>query len=265
MPTNCTRSPFSGTGVGEATRTLMSAPSPLPSAAGFGIEVIGSGEYRGAPERQSRDRRQDEKSRARRSKQRRQAARRPGKSGGVIFEELLVVSDETPHAAALNMALDEVLLRAVSVPTLRLYRWASRAVSFGYFGRWPEVLQRLAGARAGAALDGRGNGAARRGFHVQPDRAAGASARATHGGGVVPADPRGGGRGARRSPRCSRSRRRTPARLGVFRESRDQRRPDRRAESCRRRAAAHERGFAASGERATRRARRWSGRLSRSG
>ena len=57
----------------------------------------------------------------------------------MIFEELLVLRDETPHAAALNMALDEVLLRAVSVPTLRLYRWAGSAVSFGYFGRYEEV------------------------------------------------------------------------------------------------------------------------------
>ncbi len=52
------------------------------------------------------------------------------------------------------MALDEVLLSAVCEPTLRIYRWAHAAVSFGYFTRlaavapsWPEreLVRRMTG------------------------------------------------------------------------------------------------------------------------
>lgn len=52
------------------------------------------------------------------------------------------------------MAFDEVLLERVSVPTLRLYRWLTPAVSFGYFIRhaavfalWPglEPVRRMTG------------------------------------------------------------------------------------------------------------------------
>ena len=53
----------------------------------------------------------------------------------MIFEELIEVLDEEPHDGAMNMALDEVLLRGVEVVTLRIYRWKRRAISFGYFGK----------------------------------------------------------------------------------------------------------------------------------
>jgi len=58
---------------------------------------------------------------------------------GVLFDHLLEVLDPDPHSAALNMAIDEALLRAAREPMLRIYRWARPAVSFGYFGKWSEV------------------------------------------------------------------------------------------------------------------------------
>jgi len=49
-----------------------------------------------------------------------------------------------PLAGALNMALDEALLKAVAVgaskPVLRLYRWNPPAVSLGYFQRGAQVV-----------------------------------------------------------------------------------------------------------------------------
>jgi hypothetical protein len=57
----------------------------------------------------------------------------------VLFDHLLEVHDPEPHAAALNMAIDEALLRAAREPILRIYRWEQPAVSFGYFGKWAEV------------------------------------------------------------------------------------------------------------------------------
>lgn len=55
------------------------------------------------------------------------------------FEKLRLLDDPEPHGAALNMAIDEVLLRTVEAPLLRCYRWARHAVSFGYFGKVTEV------------------------------------------------------------------------------------------------------------------------------
>jgi lipoate-protein ligase A len=72
----------------------------------------------------------------------------------VLFERLIEIRDEEPHGAALNMALDEVLLSGVREPTIRIYRWERPAVSFGYFGRhalvaagWPdrEIVRRMTG------------------------------------------------------------------------------------------------------------------------
>lgn len=60
----------------------------------------------------------------------------------MIFDQVTEVLDPIPHAAALNMAIDEVLLRDAVVPLLRLYRWARPAVSFGYFGRIAEIRTR---------------------------------------------------------------------------------------------------------------------------
>ena len=58
---------------------------------------------------------------------------------------MIEVLDPEPHDAALNMAIDETLLRVASRPTLRIYRWARPAVSFGYFGKWGEALAAAAG------------------------------------------------------------------------------------------------------------------------
>ena len=58
---------------------------------------------------------------------------------GVLFDDLIAVLDTTPHDAALNMAIDETLLRTASHAMLRLYRWARPAVSFGYFGKWSDA------------------------------------------------------------------------------------------------------------------------------
>ena len=49
--------------------------------------------------------------------------------------------DDEPHDAALNMAIDETLLRTATQPTLRIYRWARPALSFGYFGKWSEAAE----------------------------------------------------------------------------------------------------------------------------
>ena len=72
----------------------------------------------------------------------------------MLFDELTEVSDPEPHDAALNMALDEVLLGRATGPVLRVYRWVRPAVSFGYFGKvagveaaWPgrEMVRRWTG------------------------------------------------------------------------------------------------------------------------
>lgn len=71
------------------------------------------------------------------------------------FARLDLVDDPAPRAAALNMALDEVLLERISgAPLLRVYRWECPAVSFGYFepvapvmSRWPchDLVRRWTG------------------------------------------------------------------------------------------------------------------------
>jgi len=54
--------------------------------------------------------------------------------------EIIFFNDTVPHAAALNMAIDEALLPVLPAPLLRVYRWAGPAVSFGYFERWLPIL-----------------------------------------------------------------------------------------------------------------------------
>jgi len=54
---------------------------------------------------------------------------------GGMFEQLDVIQAEEPLDGPMQMALDEVLLSRVTLPTLRVYRWSSRWVTFGYFQR----------------------------------------------------------------------------------------------------------------------------------
>jgi lipoyl(octanoyl) transferase len=56
-----------------------------------------------------------------------------------LFSDLTVHHDQSPHSAAMNMAVDESLLEITTVPTIRFYRWRFPALSFGYFGKFSEV------------------------------------------------------------------------------------------------------------------------------
>ena len=59
----------------------------------------------------------------------------------MLFEtlELLFEPDVPAYGAAMNMAVDEVLLAHARHPILRVYAWARPAVTFGYFDAWTEV------------------------------------------------------------------------------------------------------------------------------
>jgi lipoate-protein ligase A len=56
-----------------------------------------------------------------------------------LFATLDVFHDTSPRSAAMNMAVDEALLKDATVPSIRFYQWHSPALSFGYFGRFTEV------------------------------------------------------------------------------------------------------------------------------
>jgi lipoyl(octanoyl) transferase len=56
-----------------------------------------------------------------------------------LFGVLQVCHYVTPHSAAMNMAIDEALLKTAVVPTIRFYDWRSPALSFGYFGQFSDV------------------------------------------------------------------------------------------------------------------------------
>jgi lipoate-protein ligase A len=56
-----------------------------------------------------------------------------------LFSDLTVHHDQSPHSAAMNMAVDESLLETTTAPTIRFYRWRFPALSFGYFGKFSEV------------------------------------------------------------------------------------------------------------------------------
>lgn len=59
----------------------------------------------------------------------------------MLFSKLIQIVDSNRHSAAMNMAIDEVLLRsAVEEPMLRIYHWERPAVSFGYFGSWQDTI-----------------------------------------------------------------------------------------------------------------------------
>jgi lipoate-protein ligase A len=61
------------------------------------------------------------------------------------FETLELLLDLEPHSAAVNMAMDEIILEEISVPTLRTYRWLKPAVSFGYFEKYAAVENQHSG------------------------------------------------------------------------------------------------------------------------
>jgi lipoyl(octanoyl) transferase len=56
-----------------------------------------------------------------------------------LFANLTIYHDESPHSAAMNMAIDEALLETAVVSTIRFYHWRSPALSFGYFGKFSDV------------------------------------------------------------------------------------------------------------------------------
>ena len=56
-----------------------------------------------------------------------------------IFASLDVYHDINSRSAALNMAIDEALLKSATVPTIRFYQWDHSALSFGYFGKFEDV------------------------------------------------------------------------------------------------------------------------------
>src|SRR5437016_13723084 len=55
------------------------------------------------------------------------------------FNALHVYHDFASRSGAMNMAIDEALLEAATVPLIRFYRWNSPALSFGYFGKFADV------------------------------------------------------------------------------------------------------------------------------
>jgi lipoyl(octanoyl) transferase len=56
-----------------------------------------------------------------------------------LFTGLDIYRKAGSHSAAMNMAIDEALLEYATDPLIRLYRWQSPALSFGYFGRFADV------------------------------------------------------------------------------------------------------------------------------
>ena len=58
-----------------------------------------------------------------------------------MISRLTFIIDSEPRDGALNMAIDEVLLRTTPGPVLRTYKWARSALSFGYFRKYEEVAK----------------------------------------------------------------------------------------------------------------------------
>src|SRR5882762_6442135 len=57
-----------------------------------------------------------------------------------VFAELEVYRDINSRSGALNMAIDEALLEIATEPIIRFYRWDHPALSFGYFGKFDDVV-----------------------------------------------------------------------------------------------------------------------------
>ncbi len=58
-----------------------------------------------------------------------------------MFDSLDLILPDEAHDGPMQMALDEVLLGTVVRPTLRIYRWSSPCVSFGYFQTFAAVRE----------------------------------------------------------------------------------------------------------------------------
>lgn len=58
---------------------------------------------------------------------------------GMMFERLDLILPEEAFGGPMQMALDEALLGSVVQPTLRIYRWDTPCVTFGYFQKHDEV------------------------------------------------------------------------------------------------------------------------------
>jgi lipoate-protein ligase A len=58
-----------------------------------------------------------------------------------MFDSLDLILPDEVHDGPMQMALDEVLLGAVVRPTLRIYRWSSPCVTFGYFQSFTAVRE----------------------------------------------------------------------------------------------------------------------------
>jgi lipoyl(octanoyl) transferase len=59
------------------------------------------------------------------------------------FNRLCLIDDLIPRPAAENMAIDETLFLTAETSVLRIYRWLSPSVSFGYFTPWSDVVCRF--------------------------------------------------------------------------------------------------------------------------
>lgn len=61
-----------------------------------------------------------------------------------MLEKLHLYEDTEARSAAMQMAIDEALLESARVPSLRFYRWRRPSLSFGYFGRFVDVVEHAA-------------------------------------------------------------------------------------------------------------------------
>jgi lipoate-protein ligase A len=61
------------------------------------------------------------------------------------LEWIGLLEDFEPRPAALQMAVDEVLLRTISAPLLRVYRWAAPCITLGYFEPYALAAQSSGG------------------------------------------------------------------------------------------------------------------------
>lgn len=62
------------------------------------------------------------------------------------FAGMALWTEASLGSGATHMALDETMLRLAEQPTMRIYRWREREVTFGYPQNWADA-QRLAGDR----------------------------------------------------------------------------------------------------------------------